>query len=360
MVKIECDVLIVGAGPAGLTTSLLLSEQGFSVTVLEKQNTVGSPNLKFDITEGNRIKSILDKINISPNKILSKSEWISPNDTFTLDSTIQDFYFKRGNTNDSIEQNLYQKIREETDLTTFFFNSTVDRIKSNENKIEYILSKKTKIISKHVIFADGENNPKNQDSTILAKFTGFGAVFSSPQTELIPHAKIYFDWNIAPGGYIYSGSVDKETFVCLVVDKKVSKKTDLKRNLNEFIKKNFGNIQIFNYFSGTGISGLKQNAKRNTYHIGGSAFFHNPFLGYGLNYAIESAYYAAQSLIKGDNEIYTSYCKKIQDEIKESFFARKIWRKANNTFFNRFIGSLNGTYNPSEQEIINLLELFQD
>jgi len=249
-------------------------------------------------------------------------------------------------------------------LVTFLFNSTADSIKSSGSEIEYITSKKTKIIPKYVIFADGGNKSidqkLNQDSTILATFIGFGAVFSSSSTELIPHAKIYFDWDIAPGGYIYSGSVDDETFVCVVMDEKFSKKTDLKKYLNKFIKTNFGDVQILNYFSGTGISGLKQSTKRNMVYAGGSAFFHDPFLGYGLNYAIESAYYAAQSIIKGDNEVYASYCTKIQDEIKESFFAREIWRKADNTFFDRFVGTLNGTYNPSEQEIIHLLKLFQE
>lgn len=362
--KIDCDVLVVGGGPAGMVASSLLSKQEFSVIVLETQSDIGSPTLKFDITEGNRIKPILDKINISPNKISSLSEWISSNNTFTLDSAIQDFYFKRGNTNDSIEQKLYQKLREKTDLVTFFFNSTVDTIKSSGTNIEYAISKKNKIIPKHVIFADGGNKSidqkLNQDSKILATFIGFGAVFLSSSTELIPHAKIYFDWNIAPGGYIYSGSVDDETFVCVVVDEKFSKKMDLKKRLDNFIKTNFGNVKILNYFSGKGTSGLKRVAKGNRFQVGGSAFFHDPFLGYGLNYAIESAYYTAQSIINGDYDIYSSYHTKIQDEIKKSFFAREIWRKADDTFFDRFIESLNGTYNPSEQEIINLLKLFQD
>ncbi len=49
-------VVIVGAGPAGLTAAYLLSQQGARVTVLEGDNTVGGisrtvryKNFRFDI-----------------------------------------------------------------------------------------------------------------------------------------------------------------------------------------------------------------------------------------------------------------------------------------------------------------------
>lgn len=38
--KYDCDVLIVGAGPVGLTLALLLSSNGHQVTILERHSAV--------------------------------------------------------------------------------------------------------------------------------------------------------------------------------------------------------------------------------------------------------------------------------------------------------------------------------
>ena len=101
--SIKCDVLVIGGGPAGLSAALILPNKGFSTIVLEKNKTCGPKHPKYDITEGNRIREILDEIGIEPNKISSRSEWLSPNHNFVLDSKIEDFYFKRGADDDSLE-----------------------------------------------------------------------------------------------------------------------------------------------------------------------------------------------------------------------------------------------------------------
>ena len=44
------EVIIVGAGPGGLTSGMILSRRGFKVTVYEKEDVVGGRNapLKLD------------------------------------------------------------------------------------------------------------------------------------------------------------------------------------------------------------------------------------------------------------------------------------------------------------------------
>ncbi len=37
-------VLIIGAGPGGLTSAMILAHRGFNVTVLEKEDKVGGRN----------------------------------------------------------------------------------------------------------------------------------------------------------------------------------------------------------------------------------------------------------------------------------------------------------------------------
>ena len=362
---IKCDVLVIGGGPAGLSAALMLSIKGFSTIALEKSNTCGPKHSKYDITEGNRIREILDEIGIEPNKISSRSEWISPNHNFILDSKIEDFYFKRGPEKNSLENALLRKLKKNN--VDVFFNSKVNSIETKGKEIVSVEidkdTKKLKIELKYVIVADGPESEfrrkLNVETKNLAKFIGFGALIESDKSDIVPHAKIYFDTKIAPGGYIYSGSVDKEAFFCVVADEVLGKKESLKQNLKDFLEKNVkGEFAIKNYYSGIGISGIQEVIVGNTLFIGGAALFNDPFLGYGLNYAIESAYFAANAIEKNNMEIYREYANKIQREIKDLFFAREIWRKADNNFFDRLIKAFNGEYDMGNEKINKILELF--
>ena len=49
---IDCDVLVVGAGPAGLSSSLLLLKKGLNIVLLEKKKSIGSEKIKYDIIHG--------------------------------------------------------------------------------------------------------------------------------------------------------------------------------------------------------------------------------------------------------------------------------------------------------------------
>jgi flavin-dependent dehydrogenase len=361
---IECDVLVVGAGAAGLTAAHLLSHHGFKVIILEKRDKLGGGQPKYYITEGNRVTEILNKINIKPNKISNKSEWISKNNNYILNSKIQDFYFKRGSEIESIESRIFSKLNEEN--VDIRFNSIIYSVKEDNNIVKKVSSKESVILTRYVIVAEGRNskfdNYLKVSSKIFAKFVGYGAVINSKDKEIIPHAKIYFNSDIAPGGYVYSGSVKNESFHCIVIDDSFLGKVNLKTNLDRFLlsKIDSDNIDIKNYFTGSGFSGIKKTIQNNVFFIGGSAFFHDPFLGYGLNYAIESAYYAAQSIIKENEELYKSYSLKIQGEFKKSYFAREIWRKADDDFFDKLVSALKGTYEPFENDIIAILDLFQE
>jgi len=362
---IKCDVLVVGAGPAGLTAALLLSKKGFSASVLEKSKTVGPSGTKYDITEGAKIREILDEVDIKPNKISNISEWFSPNHNFILDSNIEDFYFKRGPDKDSLENVLLEKLKE-NDVNVFFESNinSIDLKKQGIDSIDVnIKNEDMRLEPTYVIAADGHESKLRKISNIKAKnlatFKGFGVMLESKEKDTVPHAKIYFDKRLSPGGYIYSGSVGREVFFCVVIDNIFSEKTTLKKNLEYFLEKNIsGDFIVKNYFGGIGVSGIQKVQVGNVLFIGGAALFYDPFFGYGLNYAIESAFVATQAIQKNNIESYNKYANEIQKDIEEMFIAREIWRKTDNKFFDKLILAFGGEYNKDDDEINKILEVF--
>jgi len=363
----KCDILVVGGGPAGLVSSALLSNKDYSICILEKKDDILSQNGKYDITEGNKIKEILEEIGIEANKKSNISEWLSPNHKYILDSNIEDFYFKRGYDEDSLESKLSTKIKEEN--TKFFYKSKINSIHTTDNEINEVEiisnNKKYTIFPKFVIIADGPDSETRQKlkikKHIYAKFNGYGVLVYTEKNNYIPHAKIYFDKMLAPGGYLYSGSVGKETFYCIISDEKNGEVDLLEKNLQQFIKENIKEkYKQINSFKGSGISGTIENKFENAFFIGGAAFLNDPFLGYGLNFAIESAYYAANAIINKNTNKYKEYLKEMQRNFNDMFFAREIWRNANNDFFDTLTEVLNGEKYPDDQDIQKILRLFED
>jgi flavin-dependent dehydrogenase len=365
--SVTCDVLVVGAGPAGLSAAFLLSKNGFSTVVLEKNKTPGSPQTSYDITEGSRICKILNEMKIRPLKISPVSEWFSPNHSFILDSKVKDYYFKRGPEKDSIENILQRKLLKNN--VNVLYESYINKFEIKKKEITEVTVKATheKIIvnPKYIIGADGaESNLRNRlqiDTNIYATFRGFGVVVESEKRDENPHAKIYFDKYLAPGGYIYSGSVKNKSFYCVVIDDIFSKKTRLRKNLEKFLKEHTNSDFIVkNYFGGIGTSGVHKIHVKNVLLVGGAALFYDPFLGYGLNYAFESAYTAAQAIIQNNIEMYKKYVKEIQQELKDMYITREIWRKADNNFFDRLIKAFHGEYDIKDKEINKILAFFNE
>ena len=59
----ECDVLVVGAGPAGLASSIIASKSGLRTIVVEKSSKIGYPVKTSAFT----FKEVLESWNLSDN-----------------------------------------------------------------------------------------------------------------------------------------------------------------------------------------------------------------------------------------------------------------------------------------------------
>ncbi len=49
MKKNSKKIIIIGAGPGGLTTGMLLAHRGFNVEIFEKEKKVGGRNASIDV-----------------------------------------------------------------------------------------------------------------------------------------------------------------------------------------------------------------------------------------------------------------------------------------------------------------------
>ena len=355
--SLKCDILIIGGGPAGLCASLLLSKKGYSIILIEKNTKCGSLETKFEITEGKKISYILDEIGIKPNKKSYKSEWSSNNHCYIHDSYGEDYYFKRGPDKDSLEYTLLKKIGKNVKILT---SSTVYSIDNtgliSVVKISTLDGRKT-IIPKYIIISDGSGTEWRRNlrlkTQIFSKFIGVGVVIETKENNIIPVEKIHFDKSLVPGGHFFSGSVGKDIFFCAVADINKISEENLNKNLDQFIDKNFNlDYKIKNRYAETGISGIQETVVRNILFIGGSAHFYDPLLGYGLNYAIESAYYAAKAIDENNLEIYREYTNDIQEKIKNMYYINEIWKESEDSYFRNLIQSLSGG-NIQNHEILN-------
>ena len=68
---INKSVVIIGSGVAGINAAIMLSLEGFNVTIVEKENRIGGvinnslPRFRFDDSILNTYEKILNKLNVN-------------------------------------------------------------------------------------------------------------------------------------------------------------------------------------------------------------------------------------------------------------------------------------------------------
>ncbi|MEG1801569.1 MAG: FAD-dependent oxidoreductase, partial [Oscillospiraceae bacterium] len=88
MQKNGCKVAVIGAGPAGITMSIILSLRGFSVSLIESKDKIGGV-LRFGIPEFRLPKNIIDKYDDILHKLGVK---FKPNTFIGSTLTIEDMF----------------------------------------------------------------------------------------------------------------------------------------------------------------------------------------------------------------------------------------------------------------------------
>ncbi len=350
IIMIKCDILVVGSSASGSTASLMLSKKGYKVLTIDKDKEIGdSTGKKIDITESilhddTKLEPILKEIDVKPLKKFNVSKWSSENEEFILKQDVYDYFFKRGPAKDSIENQIINKaINNGCEL---LLNSTIEKIKFKNNKIHLVKikegGKNLTIKPKIIVGADGSysvcrkiSNIKEISTNILE---GMGIILND---NSIFDTEVIFDSKFAPGGYIYSGSEENQSFVAVMTDKQkmyqpIMEIFNYNREKN-ILFKNVRKKNISNYFRGSEKYGiLERITSNNILLVGGAGLLINPFLGFGLNYAIVSGYKSAEhinnylSLNKSLDDYNQYYYKNILPYFKNALKARKIFNKLDN------------------------------
>lgn len=204
---IQCDVLVVGAGPAGCSAARTTAESGLKTIIIEKNKEIGVP---VRCAEG--IANYL--IPYLPFKIpKDKLTWKINGMLFGLD----DFFIERTGAQwggYSIDRKIFDKwlsslaIKKGAELLT---NCELERLEVNNGQVLFIEArlkgKVIKIIPRIVIAADGSESTVLKELGLYKPKKGdIAEVYSWEMSNLNlyrPHLEQIFTGDFTPGGYAY-------------------------------------------------------------------------------------------------------------------------------------------------------------
>ncbi|MFA6420405.1 MAG: NAD(P)/FAD-dependent oxidoreductase [archaeon] len=368
----QCDVLVVGAGPAGAVCAAKLAKEGFEVICVDKEKKPGQAHTpKIDITENKGIEEIIKELKLDYLAKTNKSLWFSPKDKFTFVSSIHDLFFLRGTSQDSLDYSLFLAM--EDNNVDVWLDSKPIKLNMAFDKVESVLiqkkNKKVLVKPKLVVVATGEDSffYKNLGITERDKTTivGFGALMSNLSME-DKTTNIFFDANYAPGGYFFTGRVSKGIGIAMIVANKAKLKQPIKKSFYDFIKKNsevygvmLGAEPIEYNFGERTISRVSKNVVGNVALCGDSARTMSPIFAYGVNPAIRSGYLLAEKIIKhklGETALI-EYEKELKKQFKTSYqdlVLRKVYDNLSNADFDFLVDTAN--YLHSKQHLDKLVD----
>lgn len=328
MMKIETDVLIVGAGPSGSMAARTLARNGVDVTIIDKTSEIGTPKR---CAEG-ITTSTLSKVGIELDE-----RWIARNIT-GIEITSTDgssIVFDESNSNlpDNgyvLERKVFDKHLTAQAITSgarvYLRTMAVDAKRVDDHVLVTCESffGVDEIEAKIVIAADG---PKSSIARLLGLNTcvDVNNIASCIQYEMVGvsapnmnNVYIYIG-SVVPGGYIWIfPKGDDIANVGLGILKSHTDKT-AKYYLDNFVASNefLKDSEIVEVnVGGDPVGGLvKDRFGDNVLVVGDAAGFVNPLTGDGIYSALKSGYYAgvvaSKSILDGDYS--SSYLRKYYD-----------------------------------------------
>jgi len=301
----ECDVVIIGAGPAGSTAAREISVRGYDILLVEKdtypgennvcagcidQNSAGSLNLPSDIVE----------------KKTSKSTYYFPWKTYVQNIshvTVLRSVFDRFLAEKAVKKGAKLLV------STLAFDVTRSRDGIVVNLKNRVSGEKDKLKAKLAIFADGP-------STLASKkFKGIG--FQREQQKALAaiydiewrnnpfeHLEFFFDRNVSPWGYGWI--FPKKDWLNVGVGCSISKMRGNIRTYLDFLvdkhpvasKKLHGRQKLTFAASIIPLAHAEKIFDDRILVVGDAAGMVDPLWGGGIGYAIKGGMLAAEVAVK--------------------------------------------------------------
>ncbi|MGC9443956.1 MAG: NAD(P)/FAD-dependent oxidoreductase [Candidatus Methanospirareceae archaeon] len=356
MSVINCDVLVVGAGPAGSVAALYCSRHGLKTILIEKTRGIGQHmRPRIDSSPEAGLTKILKELDLKTENRVFTSTWYSPSgSSFTLHSKKGEYYFKRGPDPDSFECSTVRKAIK-------FGCMLLDGVKvknlheAGERFDQVTLLRDNEVIvitPKLLIAADGGHSLFHAylNKTLISTRVAFGVTgkdFGHPDTS-----EISFDASLAPGGYFYIVTSPGGLSSAGIVVDSLKMQRSAHSYFNSFLTRNPKIAQrltsILNNYEGSGeIFDLAAYRTKNCLFVGDAAGLIDPLFGYGMMPAIVSAYYASKysrDAIKTDDfQILQDYDTFIRHQFPKrvSHLYRKVFDTLDNGEFELIIDLLN-------------------
>lgn len=321
---IEKEIVIVGAGPAGLTAALFLAKNNIKSTILEK-GQFPKDKICGDAFSG-KVAWVLNKLDTDILKNINKEEFTIPSwgvkfygtqnnelkvpfktNYNAISDTAPGFISKRID----FDNKLYQ-LAKQNPLIEIQENTPIIQVERNKKGIVLHTKNNKTIHAQLVLAADGAYS--NIAKTLLnitikdsQNSLGLRTYYNNvSQLDKDGFIELHFLKEITPGYFwifpLPNGQAN--VGIGMRTDIVKNKKINLKQKFNEIIQnhpaisKRFSNAQIIDKakLHGLPLGGLSKISHNNLILLGDAAALIDPFTGEGIGHAMISGYIAAETI----------------------------------------------------------------
>ena len=326
MSVIDCDVLVVGAGPAGAVSALYCAKHGLDTLLIEQHNRIGgNAPIRVDASPDFGLSQIIEELELKTENLVYDSRWYAPSGRFfTLHSRIGEYYFKRGSAATAFESTTVRTAcRYGCRLLT---GARIEEVISSPTGFEKVIladeAGNCMLKPTIIVGADGGTSLFHRyfaDMPPPKKRVAYGVTgkdFGNPCTS-----EIYFEPRLAPGGYFYIVTcLDGLSSAGIVIDSHKGENA-AERYFYDFLAENpilADKIKVSTHtFAGEGrLFRLNVHTQGNLLLVGEAAGLVDPLMGYGMMPAIVSGYYAGKSSVeaikRGDCKMFEEYEREVR------------------------------------------------